>query len=133
MAGRSPYVLPNIDGSGPLDPKYITRGVARCQNRFRKRGIAKFSAHDLRRTGRTGLARLGVKFDIAERVLNHARDRIHAAYDVHPYVDEKRAALEAWEKYLRSLQREAQSSGSECPLMSACNPPLTGPTRPVTA
>jgi integrase len=42
-------------------------------------GIAKFSTHDLRRTGRTGLVRLGINLDIAERVLNHARGKIHAA------------------------------------------------------
>jgi integrase len=110
MAGRSPYVLPNIDGTGPLDPKYITRGVARCQNRFRKRGVAKFSVHDLRRTGRTGLARLGVKFDIAERVLNHAREKIHATYDLHEYLDEKREALDRWEKYLKSLRDSVKAS-----------------------
>jgi integrase len=56
-------------------------------------GVAAFTAHDLRRTGRTGLAKLGVKTDIGERVLNHARERIEATYDVHGYIDEKREAL----------------------------------------
>jgi integrase len=117
MAGRSPYVLPNLDGSGPLDPKYITRGVARCQNRFRKLGIAKFSAHDLRRTGRTGLGRLRVKFEVAERVLNHARDKIHEAYDLHDYLDEKREALDKWEQYLKSLRDDCKVSVESHPDM----------------
>jgi hypothetical protein len=30
MAGTSRYVLPNGDESAPIDPKYITRSVARC-------------------------------------------------------------------------------------------------------
>jgi len=47
---------------------------------------------------------LGVKVDIAERVLNHARERIEATYDVHEYVDEKREALERWAKYLAELR-----------------------------
>jgi integrase len=104
MAEGSRYVLPNADKSGPADPKYITRSVARCLKRFGKHGIAAFTPHDLRRTGRTGLARLGVKVDIAERVLNHARERMEATYDVHEYLDEKREALEKWAKYLAQLR-----------------------------
>jgi integrase len=103
MAGGSRYLLPNADKSAPADPKYITRSVARCLNRFKKHGVAAFTAHDLRRTGRTGLAKLGVKTEIGERVLNHARDRIEATYDVHGYIDEKREALEKWSRYLTGL------------------------------
>jgi integrase len=109
MANGSRYVLPSGDGSAAMDPKYITRGVARCLKRFKKHGVAAFTPHDLRRTGRTGLARLGVKVDIAERVLNHARERIEATYDVHDYVDEKREALDKWGKYLTELL-DGQSS-----------------------
>jgi integrase len=104
MAGGSRYVLPNADKTAPTDPKYITRSVARCLKRFKKHGVAAFTAHDLRRTGRTGLAKLGVKTDIGERVLNHARERIEATYDVHGYIDEKREALEKWAKYLAELR-----------------------------
>jgi integrase len=104
MAGGSRYVLPNADKTAPADPKYITRSVARCLKRFKKLGVAAFTAHDLRRTGRTGLAKLGVKTDIGERVLNHARERIEATYDVHGYIDEKREALEKWAKYLAELR-----------------------------
>ena len=103
MAGGSRYVLPNAYKTAPADPKYITRSVARCLKRFKKHGVAAFTAHDLRRTGRTGLAKLGVKTDIGERVLNHARERIEATYDVHGYIDEKREALDKWAKYLAGL------------------------------
>jgi integrase len=117
MADGSRYVLPNADKSAPADPKYITRSVARCLKRFKKHGVAAFTPHDLRRTGRTGLARLGVKLDIAERVLNHARERMQATYDVHEYFDEKREALESWANYLRELrdahsERARQASGT---------------------
>jgi integrase len=104
MAGGSRYVLPNADKTAAADSKYITRSVARCLERFEKHGVAAFTAHDLRRTGRTGLAKLGVKTDIGERVLNHARERIEATYDVHGYIDEKREALEKWAKYLAKLR-----------------------------
>jgi integrase len=109
MAGTSRYVLPNGDESAPIDPKYITRSVARCLKRFKRHGVGAFTPHDLRRSGRTGLARLGVKVDVAERVLNHARERMEATYDVHDYLAEKREALEKWAKYLADL-RDAQGS-----------------------
>ena len=50
MANGSRYVLPNADNSAPIDPKYITRSVARCLKRFKKHGVAAFTPHDLRRT-----------------------------------------------------------------------------------
>ena len=123
MADRSKYVLPNADGSTPVDPKYITRSVARCLKRFKKHGVAAFTPHDLRRTGRTGLAKLGVKVDIAERVLNHARERIEATYDVHEYVDEKRDALERWAKYLKGL-RDGQPSAQRMPRQARVGKPV---------
>ena len=112
LGSGSRYILPNLDGTGPIDPKYITRSIARCLKRFKRHGIAAFTAHDLRRTGRTGLARLGVAVSVAERVLNHARERIEATYGVHDYLDEKRAALEKWAGYLRHL-RDDLSETSE--------------------
>jgi integrase len=114
MANGSRYVLPNADNSAPIDPKYITRSVARCLKRFKKHGVAAFTPHDLRRTGRTGLAKVGVKVDIAERVLNHARDRIEATYDVHEYLDEKREALEKWTQYVADL-RDGQPATARRP------------------
>lgn len=104
MAGGSRYVLPNREKSAPLNPLCITRGVARCLQRFKKHGVAAFTPHDLRRTGRTGLAKLGVPMEIAERVLNHARERIEATYDVHEYMTEKREAVEKWAQHLADLR-----------------------------
>jgi integrase len=103
MASGSRYVLPGTGKSGPIDPKYVTRSVARCLNRFKRHGVAAFTPHDLRRTGRTGLARLGIKVDAAERVLNHARERMEATYDVHDYIEEKREALDKWARHLAEL------------------------------
>jgi len=114
MADGARYVLPNADHSAPADPKYITRSVARCLTRFKKHEIAAFTPHDLRRTGRTGLVKLGVKIDIAERVLNHARERMAATYDVHDYMDEKRDALEKWAAHLVAL-RDAPAATASAP------------------
>lgn len=110
LAKHDRFVLPNEDGDGPADPKLLTRGVARCLPRMRKLGIEAFTLHDLRRTCRTGLARLkgadgkpAVLPHIAERVLNHAQEKIEGTYDQHDYLDEKRAALNLWAAHLASL------------------------------
>jgi integrase len=79
-------------------------------SRFRKIGIANFTLHDLRRTCRTGLARLRVEPHIAERVLNHAQERIAGTYDVHDYLDERRAALDRWADHLRGLVQAPAAS-----------------------
>lgn len=105
LAHRSRYVFPNDDETAPADPKLITRSVARCQATFKKRGIAAFTPHDLRRTCRTGLSRLKVAPHIAERVLNHAQEKIAGTYDVWEYIDEKREALEKWASHLEALRR----------------------------
>jgi hypothetical protein len=52
-------------------------------------GLIDVRLHDLRRTLRTGLAELGVSFEIAERVLNHAMPGLQAVYNRHSYAVEK--------------------------------------------
>jgi integrase len=96
-------VLPGTDATQHLDGKLLTRSLAKCMARFQKAGISAFTLHDLRRTCRTGLARLKVESHIAERVLGHAQERIRATYDTHAYLDEKRAALERWSVHLAAL------------------------------
>ncbi len=83
--------------------------IAKCTTRFQREGIEAFTLHDLRRTCRTGLAKLKVEPHIAERVLGHAQERIRATYDTHAYIDEKRAALEQWSAHLAGLIVRARS------------------------
>jgi len=104
MSEGSRFVLPDEPGGAkPVDPKLLTRGVARCKARMRKLGIADFTLHDLRRTCRTGLARLKIAPHIAERVLNHAQEKIPGTYDTHDYLDEKHEALNQWASYIERL------------------------------
>ncbi len=59
-------------------------------------GIEGWRVHDLRRTCRTGMARLGVPEIVSERVLNHLPQGLGKIYNVHEYLDEKRDALDRW-------------------------------------
>lgn len=60
----------------------------------------RWKPHDLRRTMRTGLAAAKVQEVVAELTIGHVRKGIAGVYDHHRYFEEKRAALEAWERRL---------------------------------
>jgi integrase len=62
-----------------------------------------FAVHDLRRSVRTGLARLRVDAITAKKLLNHKLEGMDAVYDVHPYTEEKREALTRWCKHLETV------------------------------
>ncbi len=58
-----------------------------------------WTLHDLRRTATTGMARLGIAPHVADKVLNHTAGTIRgvaAVYNRFEYLDERRAALDAW-------------------------------------
>lgn len=50
--------------------------------------------HDLRRTSKTLMARIGVPREISERVLGHVIPGVEGVYDRHDYLAEKKDALE---------------------------------------
>lgn len=64
--------------------------------------------HDLRRTASTGMARLGFPVHVTEAVLNHRSGTISgvaAIYNRYAYLEEKRAALEAWASAVQTATR----------------------------
>jgi integrase len=62
--------------------------------------IKDWRPHDIRRTVRTNLSKLGISSDIGERVMGHVIGGVRGVYDRHSFNDEKRRALTAWENYL---------------------------------
>ena len=93
------YVFTTTGGRRPVS------GFNKMKTRSDKlSGVTGWRLHDLRRTGRTGLAELGVPEIIAEMVLNHApRNTLTKIYNRHEYADEKRDALERWAGRLREI------------------------------
>lgn len=67
--------------------------------------IAHFTVHDMRRTARTNLARLGVNRFVAERALNHKLKNVEGVYDRHDYFDQRMDALSVWAATLEALSR----------------------------
>lgn len=69
-------------------------------------GLPVWRVHDLRRTMATGFQRLGVRFEVTEATLNHvsgAKGGIAGVYQRHDWKEEKRSALEAWARHVKSL------------------------------
>lgn len=55
-----------------------------------------WTVHDIRRSVKTGMSRLGVPHLHSEQVLGHVLPGIGRVYDVHHYLPEKKAALDLW-------------------------------------
>lgn len=62
-----------------------------------------WTLHDLRRTMRTGLGRLGVPENIAELAIGHTKEKIKRIYDVGTYEQPLREAFEKWALHLEQL------------------------------
>jgi integrase len=62
--------------------------------------------HDLRRTVASGMARLGIKLPVIEKILNHASGSfrgIVGVYQRHDFAAEKRLALQNWADHIDSI------------------------------
>jgi integrase len=68
-------------------------------------GVDAWRWHDIRRTARTGMTRLGVPRDHAEAAINHVsgRSALERTYDRHTYADEVIAALGTWQRHVAGL------------------------------
>ena len=72
--------------------------------------LASWRLHDLRRTMRTNLGKLGVRPDIAELAINHVKGGVEAIYDRHRYQREIAAALARWADYVLALVEGRESN-----------------------
>jgi integrase len=102
--------LPRLDalvfpGRGRRPISGFTKRLAAVQAAAEAEGIARFTLHDLRRTYRTGLGRLGVAPHIAELLVNHAlSDDLAARYDMGDHWPARVEAAERWAKHV--MERE---------------------------
>jgi integrase len=115
----------SMDHSEPSPFFVVARGrqarvgrtsLAQATRRFcTKRGLRRFTPHDLRRTVTTHMRRLGISPHIVDRVQNHTEPSVQARhYDRWTYLPEKVQALESWaielEKSLGPLEAKSDKS-----------------------
>lgn len=70
-------------------------------------GVADWRLHDIRRTARSGMGKLGISQAVAEMALGHltAKGGLVKVYDQHSYEAEKREAWAKWAAYVETLVR----------------------------
>ena len=84
----------------------ISKAVGRYSEAMGSKSSADWglwTAHDLRRTMRTGLAAAGVPVMVAEVAIGHVKKGIIGVYDAHQYQREIRTALESWDRRLSRI------------------------------
>jgi integrase len=102
--------IPRIEGCdfvfGPTGEK-CGFGFSKAKDRLNAKAkiAAPWRLHDLRRTFRSGLGRLGVREEIAERCINHPPGGLVSIYDQHKYEPEMAEAWKAWEHHVLTLAR----------------------------
>jgi integrase len=97
------YLFPSIKTGLPIQQKSLTEQAWHMRRDERMIDIDHWVPHDLRRTVRTGLSRLGCPSEVAEAALGHARKGIEGTYDLHKYESECKLWLQKWADYMDEL------------------------------
>jgi integrase len=94
-----PFALSYSNGQRPMVSNF---GAVKSEL-DRLSGVKDWVLHDLRRTVRTNLSKLGINADVAERVLGHLPGGVRSIYDRHDFLNEKRRALDLWARTLTAI------------------------------
>lgn len=92
------YVITTTKGAKPFSnfsgaKRMLDAAIADLRGRAGDPPMAPWRFHDLRRTARTLMSRVGVASNHAERVLGHIIPGVEGVYDQHDWMPEKRDAL----------------------------------------
>ena len=115
--GDKDYVFTTTGGAKPVSgfskaktrtDELVLEGAKRRarengQNTKQVKPLPDWRVHDLRRTCRTGMARLGIPEIVSERVLNHLPQGLGKIYNVHEYLTEKADALARWAQEVQNI------------------------------
>jgi integrase len=112
-AGPGHCLLGAVEGSALKAPSKIKARLDRLSS------VTNWRFHDLRRSTRTGLARLGVEPHIAERCVNHiTATKLQRIYDRYDYASEIIAAMGRWQSEVARLVRADEAKRMPLRLVS---------------
>ncbi|HEX2655594.1 MAG TPA: integrase arm-type DNA-binding domain-containing protein [Xanthobacteraceae bacterium] len=102
ISGDSEWLLPartTQNQFGHVNKKVLRDAIHRA---FATRGLEmrRFTPHDTRSTAKGHLRNLGFSREISEIALNHKLPGIEGVYDVREEIPERRAAMEAWARFI---------------------------------
>ncbi len=86
-----------------IQQKQLTEKAWSLRQKGTMLDVPEWTPHDLRRTVRTGLARIKCPSEVAEAVLGHTKKGILKNYDLHTYEDDCRLWLQKWADYQDEL------------------------------
>jgi integrase len=97
---RQAVAILNTRGRGFGMPQALLSGALR---EAKSLGLKAFTPHDLRRSARTGLARLGVRDEVAEAALGHVEGGVKGVYNLHKHEAAVGEALQRWADHVDAL------------------------------
>jgi integrase len=114
-----PFVFSADWGKRPV--RGLSKPKRRLDDRMRAAlgTLTPWRQHDIRRSVRSQLSALPIEQHVRELVIGHAQKGLHKVYDVHDYVDAKRAALELWAARLRNIVNVPPDGGTVVVLRGA--------------
>lgn len=98
------YLFSTRDGTVPVDG--FSKAVGRLRREMAKLSgtvPSQFGLHDVRRTFRSGLSMLNVRFEAAEKCIGHSLGGMAEVYDQFDFINERRDAVELWARKLDSI------------------------------
>jgi len=106
---KSAFLFPAAYGDKDRPIPYQTyRGRIRRALEQLGQDFPQIKAHDLRRTMRSGLTRIGTRYEVAERAINHRLPAMAEIYDRNDFHDYRRDALVKWAEHMDNLESAAR-------------------------
>ena len=106
LTAQTLSILKDVGNAAAPDAMYVlagARGKRQLAAATARLGLADFRGHDLRRTAASRMASAGVPRLVIAKILNHADTGVTAVYDRHSYDEEKRTALDAWDRRVEAI------------------------------
>ena len=122
IRGASQFVFPGANAddkkpAGAMEKMAVARALSRIAERTKDEGGKKLRPHDLRRTFRTMLSRIGVAPHIAELCLGHVeKETMRRVYDGHDY---SREMADAWDRAGAHIGALRKGGAQVIPIMQA--------------
>jgi integrase len=102
----NPFLFPGRAEGKAQGKGVLSKAMLRIADRLEEQGCRRFKPHELRKTFRTMLSRLGVAPHIAELCINHKEEEtMRRVYDGHDYFAEMIAAWSKAGAHLTALRQ----------------------------